>query len=98
MSPDLQPDVPLLEVALFAILNPATILISMWMGRKADARAKTLIAAFAGAIGAIVLLYLAALVHIFDAATIGRAAVGVFIVALLAGLIWAQLGYALRRR
>ena len=47
MGPDLQPDVPLLEVLLYGVLNPATIIIAFLMGRKADDKSKIMIAAFA---------------------------------------------------
>ena len=53
MGPDLQPDVPLLEVLLYGVLNPATIIIAFLMGRKADDKSKIMIAAFAGAIAGI---------------------------------------------
>jgi hypothetical protein len=94
--PILQPAVPLIEIALFAALNPATIVAAFWLGRKADAKSKLLIAAFAGAIAGVALLYIAALLRLWDAPTLGRAAAGVFVASMLSGLIYAAIGYAFR--
>ena len=77
MGPDLQPDVPLLEVAaLWHVLNPATIIIAFLMGRKADDKSKIMIAAFAGAVAGIAVLYLITLLRLWDAPTLARAACG----------------------
>lgn len=97
MGPDLQPDVNVLEALAFAAFNPATIAVAFLMGRKADQKAKILIAAFVGAIAGVALLYVAALFRILDAPELGRAAAGIFGASLIAGLIYAGLGYALKR-
>lgn len=97
MGPDLQPDVPLLEVALYAIFNPATIAVAFWLGQKADEKSKLLIAAFGGAIAGVVVLYFAALFKIWDAPTLGRAAAGVFVASILSGLVYARIGYAFKK-
>lgn len=93
MTPDLQPDVSLLEIVLFSALNPALITVAFLMGRKADQPAKIMIAAFAGAMAVMVLLYFAALLGISDAPNLGRAAVGVFIACFLTGHLYAWIGY-----
>ena len=98
MTPDFQPDVPLLEVFLYGVLNPATIVIAFLMGRAANERSKILIASFAGAIGGIAVLYFAALFGIWDAPTLGRSIAGVFIVSLIAGLVYAGAGYLMKRK
>lgn len=98
MGPELQPDVPLLEVLLWGVLNPATIAVAFWMGTKANEPAKIMIAAFAGAAAGFALLFLTALLGLLDSPTVGRAAVGVFIVSLIAGLAYAGAGYLMRRR
>ncbi len=97
MGPELQADVPLLEVALYAIFNPATILVAGWLGSKADQTNKLLIAAFGGAIAGVVVLYFAALLQIWEGPTLGRAAAGVFVASLLTGLVYARIGYAMKR-
>ncbi len=97
MGPDLQPDVNLVELLLYAVLNPATIVVAFLMGRKADEKPKILIAAFAGAIAGVALLYVAALLRIWDAPMLGRAAAGVFATSLAASVVYAWIGYAARR-
>lgn len=90
--------VPLKEVALYALLNPAHIAVSFLMGRKADQPAKIGIAAFAGAVAGIALLYLVALFGVFDAPTAARAAGGIFIASLVTGLVYGGAGYLMRRK
>lgn len=90
--------VPLTDVGLYALLNPAHIAVSFWMGRQADQPAKIGIAAFAGAIAGIVLLYLVALLGIFHAPTAARAGGGIFIASLITGLVYAGAGYLTRGR
>jgi hypothetical protein len=96
MGPELQPDVNLTELLLYAALNPATIATAFLMGRKANEKPKILIAAFAGAIAGVTLLYVAALFRIWDAPTLGRAAAGSFAASLVAGLLYGWLGFATR--
>ncbi len=97
MTPDLQPDVPMLEVLLYGFFNPATVVVAFLMGRKADERSKVIIAGFAGAIAGAALLYVATLFRIWDTPTLGRAAAGAFVVSFIAGIVYAAAGYALRR-
>jgi glycerol uptake facilitator-like aquaporin len=93
LPPDLQADVGLRTVMLFALLNPAAIAVAFWMGRKADQTAKLIIAAFAGAAAGTALLWLAAFLRLSFAATPGRAAAGIFAVQCIACLAWAWAGY-----
>ena len=93
MSPGPQNIVPLYEVALYALLNPALIWVAFAMGRKVDEPAKLLIAAFAGAVAGFVVLYLVALVGVLDGPRVARAAAGVFVLSLLTGLVFAWIGY-----
>ncbi|MGQ0457455.1 MAG: hypothetical protein ACT4OU_10375 [Hyphomicrobium sp.] len=96
--PEIEAAVPLIEIMLYAALNPATIFAAFWLGRQANEKAKILIAAFAGAVAGIALLFLAALLRVWDAPTLGRAGAGVFVASLLAGLVYARVGYAFRRQ
>ena len=98
MGPDFQPDVPLSEVLLYGIFNPATIIVAFMLGKRADDKAKIMIAGFGGAVAGVALLYLVTLLRIWDAPTLARAAVGVFIVSLVVGFIYAAIGYALKGR
>jgi len=97
VTPDLQPDVPIMEVLLYGFLNPATIAVAFMMGRKADERSKVVIAGFVGAIAGSVLLYFATLFRVWDTPTLGRAAAGAFVVSFIAGMIYAAAGYAMKR-
>ncbi len=97
MTPDLQPDVSILQVLAYAAFNPATVAVAFLMGRKADEKAKILVAAFAAALAGVALLYVAALLRIGDAPTLGRAAAGILAASLVTGLVYAGLGYALKR-
>jgi hypothetical protein len=98
VGPDFQPDVPLTEVVLYGILNPATIVVAYMLGQRADDKAKIMIAGFGGAVAGVALLYIVTLLRIWDAPTLGRAAAGVFIVSLVVGFIYAAIGYAMKGR
>ena len=89
--PDMQPDVSLWGVLAWAALNPAVIAVAWAMGRRADQAAKFGIAAFAGAIAGVALLWLAARLHLGLAIDTARAGAGVFMTALPFGLLWAWL-------
>ncbi|NOT71854.1 MAG: hypothetical protein HOP09_11430 [Hyphomicrobium sp.] len=97
MAPELQPDVNVIELIAYAALNPATIATAFLMGRKADEKPKILIAAFAGAVAGVVLLYAAALLKIWDAPMLGRAGGGIFAASLVAGVIYGWIGFASKR-
>ena len=97
MGPDLQPDVPLLEALLFAVLNPATIVAAFLIGRRATNTTQVVIAAFGGAVAGFALLFIVTLFKLWDSPTIARAAAGVFVMSLVAGLAYAGIGYATKR-
>jgi hypothetical protein len=97
VGPEFQPDVPLLEVLLYGIFNPATIIVAFLMGRKADDKSKIMIAAFAGAAAGVAVLYLVTLLRLWDTPTLARAVGGVFVTSLVAGFAYAGAGYLLRR-
>lgn len=97
MTPELQPDVPLLEVLIYGVLNPATIVVAFLMGRRVDAKNKILLAAFIGAAAGSLLLYIATFFQIWDAPTLGRSIAGTFIVSLIAGYVYAAAGYWSKR-
>lgn len=97
IKPDLQPDVDLLSIILFAALNPAVIAVAVLMGRKADQPAKIMIAAFAAGIAAVAVLWLAAELRLEFAASLGRAAVGVLAAGAAAGAVYATIAYLFLR-
>jgi len=88
--------VPLWEVGLYALLNPALIAVAVYLGPKADQPAKLVIAGFAGAAAGVALLYLLALAGMFDAPRMARAAGGIFIVSILTGSAYAWIAHRLK--
>jgi hypothetical protein len=98
MDPDIQANVPLIEVLLYGVLNPATIIVAFMLGQRVDEINKLVIAAFAGAVAGVAVLYIATFLRLWDAPTLGRAIAGVFIVSLAAGFVYAGAGYLMRRR
>lgn len=98
MDPDIQANVPLIEVLLYGALNPATIIVAFMLGQRVDEKNKLVIAAFAGAVAGVAVLYIATFLRLWDAPTLGRAIAGVFIVSLAAGFVYAGAGYLMRRR
>jgi hypothetical protein len=95
--PVLLPDVPVLQVLMFGALNPVTIGVAYLMGRRADAPAKLLIAAFAAALAGAGLLWLGTLFRFGFLATPARAAAGIFAAGFVFALGWAAIGYAVAR-
>ncbi len=94
VPPIVLPDVPLATVVLFGALNPVTVTVAVAMGRKADAPAKLLVAAFAAAIAGAALLWLGTVFRFGFLATPARAAAGIFAASFIFGLGWAAVGYA----
>jgi uncharacterized RDD family membrane protein YckC len=97
MPPELQADVSVIEVLLYAALNPATIAVAFLLGRQANEKNKLILASFGGALAGVAVLYFAALFKVWDAPTLGRSAAGVFVASLVIGLVYARIGYAFRK-
>ena len=86
-------------IALYAVLNPATFLVGLYMGAKANQAQKIPIAALIAAIAGMGLVGLVAKLPLGISLGHERAAGGMFIALLLVGLIWTSVGYyALRHR
>ena len=90
--------VDLMSVVLTALLNPAVIVVGLWLGRRADQWQKVPIAAFAAALAGAALLYIAVRLGIPGLPRVGRAAAGVFIAQFLFALAWAAAAYRFGRR
>jgi hypothetical protein len=90
--------VDLPAVFLTALLNPAVILVAAWMGARADQWQKVPIAAFAGALAGLALLYMAVRLGVPGVVGTARAAGGVFAAQFAFGLLWAALAYRFLRR
>jgi len=97
-SPDFETTVPLIEVLLYGVLNPATIVVAFMMGQRANDKTKLIIASFVGAVAGAALLFIATFLRLWDAPTLGRSIAGVFIVSLAAGFVYAGAGYLLKRK
>jgi len=85
-------------VLCFALLNPVSIAVAMWMGHRATQWQKLPLAAFAAAAAGSAVLFIADRLALPLAHALLPAAVGVFITQFLLGLGWAALGYRLARR
>lgn len=85
--------VELSTVALVAALNPVAIAVAILMGAKADQASKLPIAAFAGAVAGVAVVWLLAALHIEWIAKPARAAGGIFVLGLVFDLAWAALGF-----
>lgn len=90
--------VDLATVALMAAFNPAAILVALIMGAKADALGKLPVAAFAGALAGVALVWILAALHVEAVAKPARAAGGMFVLQIVFGLAWAAIGYRFLRR
>jgi hypothetical protein len=84
-------------IALYAILNPATFAVALYMGAKASQPQKVPIAAMIGGIAGMALVGLVAKLPLGISLGHERAAGGMFIALLLVGCVWAAVGYFLVR-
>jgi len=98
MKPDFQPDVSFAVLAAIALLNPAVILLGLWLGLRCDQAQKLPIAGFAAGLAGMALVWLAARVQIPYFPDAARAAGGIFVAQFFAGTLWATLAYAYSRR
>jgi hypothetical protein len=96
----MQPPTPVDLVAVMwsALLNPAVIIVAVWLGRRADQWQKLPVAAFAAALAGSVVIFVAVRLGMSGVASVGRAAAGVFIAEFLFGLVWAWLAFRFARR
>lgn len=89
--------VDLKAVVLTALLNPAVIIVAFALGRSAEEWQKVPVAGFAAALVGSVFVYIAVWIGVPGVAGVGRAAAGVFVAQFLFGVVWAAIGYRLRR-
>ena len=92
----LQPFHPL-TLLLIAAINPAVIIVGFVMGRHADQWQKLIVAAFAASIVGSALVWIAAWTGLLPARGIGGEA-GLFVLQMAFGLLWAGIGFAVRKR
>ena len=79
-----------------ALLNPVVIGVAFLMGRRADQWQKIIVAAFAASLGGFVLYWIAGAVGLMPIHALGGEA-ALVLLQFLVGLVWASLGYFLRR-
>ena len=80
-------------IALYALLNPATLVVGLYMGAKADQQQKIPIAALMAAIAGMALVGVLSRLPVGISLGHERAAGGVFIALLLIGVVWASIGH-----
>ena len=90
--------VALKAVLLTALLNPAVVVVALWMGSKANQWQKLPVAAFAAALAGWLALYVVVKLGWSVVADVGRASAGVLVAQFFIGLAWATLGYRWARR
>jgi hypothetical protein len=93
ITPDLQANVDLRTLAVIAALNPVVIGLGLYLGRKCDQPQKLLIAGFGAGLAGMVLIWIAAMLHLAFIYEPGRAAGGIFVTQGLFGTVWAAIGY-----
>ncbi len=81
---------------LIALFNPVVIAVAFLMGRRADQWQKLIVAAFAASLCGIALYWLVAEVGLMPIHALGGEA-AILLLQFLFGLVWASLGYFLRR-
>jgi hypothetical protein len=87
------PPVDIVAVILIALLNPAVIVVAVWLGRRADQPQKLPVAAFAAALAGSILTYVAVRLGLTGVKQVGRAAAGVFAAQFVFALAWAYLAF-----
>jgi hypothetical protein len=90
--------VALKTVLLAALLNPAVVVVALWMGSKANQWQKLPVAAFAAALAGWLVLYAVVKLGWSAVADVGRASAGVLVAQFFIGLVWATVGYRWARR
>ncbi len=84
-------------IALYAILNPATLIAGLYLGAKANQPQKIPVAAMMAGIAGMALVGLVGRMPLGFSLGHERAAGGMFIALLIVGLAWAAIGYFLVR-
>ena len=83
------------DILLLALVNPATLAVGYWFGRRADQVQKIVVGGFAAGLAGTVFAWL---VMTFGNTTgTPKLLSGIFVVAAVAGLGWARLGYWVRQ-
>ncbi len=88
---------PFRFVILFAFIDPVVVALGLWMGWRADQKAKIILAGFAAGLAGVALAFLARFAGLswFEGGYAFGGAHAFFRV--LAGVLWAAIGYAAAR-
>ena len=84
-----------LDILLLALFNPATLIVGYWFGRNADQAQKIVVGAFAAGIAGTGFAWL--VMRFGQTTGTPKLLSGIFVIAAIAGLGWARLGYWVRQ-
>ncbi|MEZ5849138.1 MAG: hypothetical protein R3D68_00635 [Hyphomicrobiaceae bacterium] len=79
------------DILFLALVNPATILVGYWVGRRADQMQKIIVGAFAGGLAGV--LFTLACMRLGFVAQQPRLLPGIFVAGFLASAFWYWLGF-----
>ncbi len=79
------------DILFLALVNPATILVGYWIGRKADQMQKVVVGALAGGLAGV--LFALACMRLGLTAQQPRLLSGIFVASALAATVWYSFGY-----
>lgn len=82
------------DILLLALMNPATLVVGYWLGRRADQVQKTVIAGFAAGLAGAVWAWLQMQLGFTTAQP--KLLSGILVVSIIIGALWAWLGYRIR--
>jgi hypothetical protein len=85
-------------IALYALLNPATLVVGLYMGAKASQTQKIPIAALIAGIAGMALVGLVAKLPLGISLGHERAAGGMLIALVMIGLLWTCIGFFMLRK
>jgi hypothetical protein len=80
-------------IAFYALLNPATVVVGLYMGARANQPQKVPIAAMLAGIAGMALIGLVGRLPLGFSLGHERAAGGMFVALVIVGLVWSAVGY-----
>ena len=83
------------DILLLALFNPATLVAGYWFGRNADQVQKIVVGGFAAGIAGTMFAW--GVMRFGQTTGTPKLLAGIFVVAALAGLGWARLGFWVRQ-
>ena len=92
MPPDL------LQMLIFSLVNPGTILVGLLIGRAADQVQKIIVGAFVASLAGLLVAWLAAKAGVPVGLKQPRNVAGLFILGWMLGLWWSWVGFRFLKR